>query len=153
MVPLIMHDPYLSRITDVASRPEFLDRQHRRVFEGKNVTDWWTDNFTLQELLTLHIKQDQAPGRITTLDYFFSFPTLYDIIEYGLAFNLQHQGARNPDGRLVGLLIEAKSSEMYRELYGYEIGATILSVLRKYKLDSVDSCTKRLPIYLHSFDF
>ena len=37
-------------------------------------------------------------------------------------FNKLHQGKRNPDGRLAGILIEAKDSQMYRDLYGLEIG-------------------------------
>lgn len=41
-------------------------------------------------------------------------------------FNKQHKGGRNPDGRLGGILIEAKDSQMYRDLYGLEIGETIL---------------------------
>jgi len=43
-----------------------------------------------------------------------------------IAFNKQHQGKRNPDGRLVGILIEAKDSQMYRNLYNIEIGQTVL---------------------------
>jgi len=35
-----------------------------------------------------------------------------------IEFNKKHKGARNPDGRLGGILIEAKDSHMYRDLYG-----------------------------------
>ncbi len=51
-----------------------------------------------------------------------------------IEFNNKHKGQRNPDGRLAGILIEAKSSEMYRDLYGLEIGETILQVLRDNNL-------------------
>jgi len=37
-------------------------------------------------------------------------------------FNKKLQGKRNPDGRSAGILIEAKDSQMYRDLYGLEIG-------------------------------
>lgn len=110
------------------------------MLDGHLTDDWWTDDFTLPELQSLQIKQDQAPGRIKTVDFYFSFPTLYDIIEYGLAFNLEHKGSRNPDRRIAGLLIEAKSAELYRQDYNLEIGDTILGVLQKYGLDSVKGC-------------
>jgi len=51
-----------------------------------------------------------------------------------IAFNKQHQGKRNPDGRLAGILIEAKDSQMYRDLYNIEIGKDILELLRTYKI-------------------
>ena len=48
-----------------------------------------------------------------------------------IAFNKQHQGKRNPDGRLAGILIEAKDSQMYRDLYNREIGEDILNLLSR----------------------
>lgn len=42
---------------------------------------------------------------------------------------------------------------MYRDMYGLEIGETILQTLRKYKLDTIENATKYCPIYLHSFDY
>jgi hypothetical protein len=37
-------------------------------------------------------------------------------------FNTLHKGLRNPDKRLGGVLIEAKDSQMYRDMFGLEIG-------------------------------
>lgn len=59
-------------------------------------------------------------------DFKFTFPTLDEVIEMVIKFNQLHKGKRNPDGRLGGILIEAKDSQMYRNLYGLEIGETIL---------------------------
>lgn len=70
-----------------------------------------------------------------------------------IRFNTQHKGSRNPDKRLGGVLIEAKDSQMYRDLYGLEIGETILNVLKKYNIDTVSNATNFCPIYLHSFDY
>ena len=50
-------------------------------------TDWWTDNFTFNELRTLGIKQDQAPGRLDIFDFKFTFPLLSDVIEMVSKFN------------------------------------------------------------------
>lgn len=35
-----------------------------------------------------------------------------------LKFNEVHNGQRNPDRRIGGILIEAKNPEMFRQMYG-----------------------------------
>lgn len=99
------------------------------------------------------IKQDQAPGRLTIFDFQFTFPLLSDVIEMVIEFNKQHKGARNPDGRLAGILIEAKDSQMYRDIYNIEIGQTVLELLKKYDIETIDKSAKICPIYLHSFNY
>jgi glycerophosphoryl diester phosphodiesterase len=82
-----MHDPFLTRITNIKSLSQFSTRYSTRSYGGVNKTDWWTDEFTLNELKTIGIKQAQAPGRIKIFDYKFTFPTLGEVIELVLAFN------------------------------------------------------------------
>lgn len=55
-----MHDPYLSRITNIRDFKQWADRKQTRLYNNKNVTDWWVDTFSLEELRKLGIKQDQA---------------------------------------------------------------------------------------------
>jgi glycerophosphoryl diester phosphodiesterase len=150
---LVMHDPFLTRITNVKNITEFNDKYETRVYGGKNKTDWWTDRFTLNELRKLGIKQAQAPGRISIFDYQFTFPLLGDVLQACIQFNQEHRGKRNPDGRLGGVLIEAKDSQMYRDLYGLEIGQTILELLQKVGLSTIDEANAKCPIWLHTFDY
>jgi hypothetical protein len=75
-----MHDPFLTRITNIKNKTEFATRYQTRKYGASNKTDWWTDTFTLAELRRLGIKQDQAPGRISIFDYKFTFPLLDDVI-------------------------------------------------------------------------
>ena len=70
-----------------------------------------------------------------------------------IAFNKEHKGKRNPDGRLAGILIEAKDSQMYRDLYNREIGEDILELLEKYNIETIDKAKASCLIYLHSFDY
>lgn len=77
---LVMHDPYLTRITDIRNKSQFSTRYETRVYEGVSKTDWWTDRFTVNELKTLTIKQDQADGRLTIFDFQFTFPLLSEVI-------------------------------------------------------------------------
>ena len=82
-----MHDPYLTRITNIKSLSQFSTRYSTRVYKEVSKTDWWTDQFTLNELKTMKIKQDQAPGRLTIFDFLFTFPTLDEVIDMVVAFN------------------------------------------------------------------
>lgn len=41
-----MHDPFLTRITNIKEKVDFGTRQSTRVYQNKNKTDWWTDEFT-----------------------------------------------------------------------------------------------------------
>jgi len=44
---LVMHDPFLTRITNIKQKPEFATRYETREYNGARKTDWWTDQFTV----------------------------------------------------------------------------------------------------------
>ena len=95
----------------------------------------------------------QAPDRLSIFDFKFTLSTLDEVIENVIKFNSLYQGRRNPDGRLGGILIEAKDSQMYRDLYDVELGELILNTLKKHGVHEVHGATELCPIYLQSFDF
>lgn len=95
----------------------------------------------------------QAPNRLSIFDFRFTLSTLDEVIENVIKFNSLYQGRRNPDGRLGGILIEAKDSQMYRDLYDVELGELILNTLKKHGVHEVNGATELCPIYLQSFDF
>lgn len=70
------HDAYLSTTTDVASRPEFADRQ-REMF-GRS--DWWVLDFTLDELKTLRAVQPME-DRTDAYDGLYQIPTFEEILD------------------------------------------------------------------------
>ncbi|SEU19633.1 glycerophosphoryl diester phosphodiesterase [Nonomuraea wenchangensis] len=47
------HENEISGTTDVAGRPEFAARRVTRTIDGRPVTGWFTEDFTLAELKTL----------------------------------------------------------------------------------------------------
>lgn len=112
--------------------------------------------FTLEELRKLRIRQNQAENRITSLDWHFGFSTLDEVIELVKRFNKLHRGKTNPDGRIGGILIEAKDGDMYRGLYGeskISIGKKILDVLEQHDVETWQKgIENKCPIYLQSFD-
>lgn len=63
LVPVCIHENWLSQTTDVATRREFADRRRNLTVELEdggqrfNVDDWFAIDFTLAELKTLRVKQ------------------------------------------------------------------------------------------------
>src|SRR5215467_10220028 len=47
------HENEISGTTDVASHPEFAARRTERSVDGRQVSGWFTEDFTLAELKTL----------------------------------------------------------------------------------------------------
>ena len=51
------HENDITGTTDVADHPEFADRRTTKTIDGKQVTGWFTEDFTLEELKTLRAKE------------------------------------------------------------------------------------------------
>src|SRR3546814_12655829 len=76
------HENDISDTTDVADHPEFAGRRTTKKIEGKTITGWFTEDFTLAELKTLRAKERVPllrPGN-TAYDGRFKVPTLDEII-------------------------------------------------------------------------
>lgn len=51
------HENEISETTDIADHPEFADRRTSKIIDGKKVTGWFTEDFTLAEIKTLRAKE------------------------------------------------------------------------------------------------
>ena len=51
------HENEIGGTTDVAAHPEFADRRTTKTIDGRPVTGWFTEDFTLAELRTLRAKE------------------------------------------------------------------------------------------------
>ncbi|MFC4589648.1 glycerophosphodiester phosphodiesterase [Sphaerisporangium corydalis] len=51
------HENEISQTTDVAAHPEFAGRRTTKVIDGRRLTGWFTEDFTLAELRTLRAKE------------------------------------------------------------------------------------------------
>ena len=52
---ICMHDAWLSTSTDIEEREEFEDRKRSQYVGGRNRTDFFTNDFTLDEIKTLFV--------------------------------------------------------------------------------------------------
>ncbi len=76
------HENEISGTTDVAGRPEFADRHVTRTIDGRAVTGWFTEDFTLAELRTLRARErvpGLRPGN-TAFDGLAQIPTFEEVV-------------------------------------------------------------------------
>jgi glycerophosphoryl diester phosphodiesterase len=77
------HEPEISQTTDVAQHPEFKDRKTTKVIDGVTTTGWFTTDFTLAELETLHAVERLPAIRQHNTMYngLYRVPTFQDDID------------------------------------------------------------------------
>jgi glycerophosphoryl diester phosphodiesterase len=77
------HENEISGTTDVAEHPEFADRRTTKTIDGVEITGWFTEDFTLDELKTLRARErlpDLRPDN-TAFDGQFEIPTFQEVID------------------------------------------------------------------------
>ena len=67
-VLVVRHENEIGGTTDVADRPEFADRRATKTIDGQAVTGWFTEDFTLAELMTLRARERLPDLRGTAFD-------------------------------------------------------------------------------------
>ena len=83
---VVRHENEIGGTTDVADRPEFADRQTTRSIDGKDLTGWFTEDFTLAEIKTLRARERIPETRpqnvpLAGLEQILTFDEVVDIAE------------------------------------------------------------------------
>lgn len=130
------HENEIGETTDVAER--FPERRTTKVIDGREVTGWFTEDFTLEEIRTLRARE-RLPFRSQEWNDRFGVPTFREIL--ALADSLGR--AR---GRPVGVYPETKHPSYFREL-GLPLEEPLLEELRAAGLDRRDA-----PVLIQSFE-
>ncbi len=137
-VPIARHENEIGGTTDVADRAEFADRRTTRDIDGEPVTGWFTEDFSLAELRTLHARERLPQLRSTAHDGRYGVPTFAEVIE--LAARLSRQ-----KGRTIGVIPELKHPSHFRAL-GFDPEQAALKVIRRH------AYTRRAPVGIQSFE-
>src|SRR4028118_1406049 len=74
------HENEISGTTNVADRAEFADRRATKSIDGREVTGWFTEDFTLAELKTLRAIE-RLPFRDQSYNGEFEIPTFQEVID------------------------------------------------------------------------
>ena len=117
------HENEMSGTTDVADRPEFADRRTAKVVDGRQLTGWFTEDFTLAELRTLRARERLGALRPQSAahDGKYGLVTLREII----ALVREESRARE---RPVGIVAELKHAAYFSNL-GLPIEGALLPLL------------------------
>ena len=131
------HENELSGTTDVVDRAEFADRRTTKTIDGRTVTGWFAEDFTLAEIRTLRARERLPQLRPDSArhDGHYGVPTLAEIIAL-----VQRQD------RTVGLIPEIKHPG-YSASVGLPMEEALARQLAEAGYDSADD-----PVMIQSFE-
>jgi glycerophosphoryl diester phosphodiesterase len=135
------HENEVGGTTDVAGHPEFADRRTTKTVDGRSVTGWFTEDFTLAELKTLRAEErlPQVRPANTAYDGRFEIATLDEVLD------LVARESRRLH-RQIGVHPEIKHSTYFASI-GLSLEEPLLQALRRHRLDRPDS-----KVFLQSFE-
>jgi glycerophosphoryl diester phosphodiesterase len=135
------HENEISGTTDVADRPEFADRETTKVIDGREVTGWFTEDFTLAELKTLRAKErlPELRQRNTLYDGRYEVPTLQEVID------LVQEASRDLR-RTIGIYPETKHPT-YFDSIGLSLEEPLVRTLRRNGLARPNAA-----VFIQSFE-
>ncbi|MEV5409065.1 glycerophosphodiester phosphodiesterase [Thermopolyspora sp. NPDC052614] len=129
------HENEISGTTDVADHPEFAARRTTKTIDGKRITGWFTEDFTLAELRTLRARErlpGLRPGN-TAHDGTARVPTLEEVVRLA-----RRHG--------VGVYPETKHPT-YFDSIGLSLEEPLLKVLGRHGWKDRDD-----PVFIQSFE-
>jgi glycerophosphoryl diester phosphodiesterase len=135
---LARHEPVLDETTDVAAHPEFADRKTTKLIDGKPVTGFFADDFTLAELKTLRAEERLPALRPDSAahDGEFELVTYGEVLDY--VATLDEKVITYP---------EMKHPSYYEDK-GMSIEDALADLLEERGLDR-----KRSPVWIQSFEY
>ncbi|KAI8907349.1 glycerophosphoryl diester phosphodiesterase [Gorgonomyces haynaldii] len=107
---VVRHENEISGTTNVAELPQFAGRKTTKAIDGKNVTGWFTEDFTLEEIKQLRARERIPDIRPKNVQYndLYSIPTLQEVIKLVQNTNAQ--------GRKLGMYPETKHPSYFQKL-------------------------------------
>jgi glycerophosphoryl diester phosphodiesterase len=137
-VLIARHEVDITGTTDVASHPEFANRQKTKTIDGITTTGWFADDFTLAEIKTLRAIQRLA-NRPQQFNGLYKVPTLVEVIDLAERWS-KHTG------RTIGVYPETKHPTYHRSV-GLDLEEPLVDVLDRFGLNRRSS-----PVFIQSFE-
>ena len=135
------HEPDISQTTDVAAHPEFAARRTTRTIDGQTMTGWFTEDFTLAELKTLHAVERLPDVRQHNTIYNWFYPVL-TAQEYLDTVSRMSAELHRP----VGAYMETKHPTFFLQA-GIDVDAKLVDLLNRNNLN-----TPNTKIFIESFE-
>jgi glycerophosphoryl diester phosphodiesterase len=129
------HENDITGTTDVADHPEFAGRRTTKTIDGRPITGWFTEDFTLAELRTLRAVErlpDLRPTN-TAFNGLYQVPTFQEVIDLATRAG-------------VGIYPETKHPT-YFDSIGLSLEEPLLAALRANGLDG-----RKAKVFIQSFE-
>jgi glycerophosphoryl diester phosphodiesterase len=140
-VLIARHENEIGSTTNVADHPEFADRRTTKVVDGKPVSGWFTEDFTLAEIKTLRARErlPQVRQENTIYDGLFQVPTFTEVLALRKRLSTELH-------REIGIYPETKHPTYFRSIH-LPLERPLVNALRGAGLD-----TPRAPVFIQSFE-
>jgi glycerophosphoryl diester phosphodiesterase len=127
-VLVVRHENEISQTTDVARRPEFADRRTTKTVDGRPVTGWFTEDFTLAELKTLRAVErlPAVRNRNTVFDGREEIMTFQEVVDLARRLSRTY-------GRTVAVFPETKHPTYFRSI-GLPLEPGLAAAIRRNRL-------------------
>ncbi|MGB4777371.1 glycerophosphodiester phosphodiesterase family protein [Microbacterium sp.] len=140
-VIVVRHENEIGTTTDVADRPEFADRRTTKTIDGAELTGWFTEDFTWDELATLRCRERLPQLRASSA----SFDGEQAPLRLRDVLDLVRQASLD-QGREIGVVLEIKHATYFTGL-GYDVAGAVAAELR-----DAGWADGQLPLYIESFE-
>jgi glycerophosphoryl diester phosphodiesterase len=137
-VLIARHENNISETTNVADHPEFADRKTTKIIDGKEVTGWFTEDFTLAEIKTLRAIE-RLPFRDQSFNGQFEIPTFQEVIDLA-----KQKSAET--GRTIGIYPETKHPT-YFDSIGLSLEEPLVETLNQNGYTGHNA-----PVFIQSFE-
>jgi glycerophosphoryl diester phosphodiesterase len=140
-VLVVRHENEISGPTDVADRPEFAGRHATKYVDGVELTGWFTEDFTWDELATLRCRERISDVRPTSASFDDEQHVLRlrDVLDATRDASLEF-------GREIGVVLEIKHATYFASI-GWDVAALVEAELREAGWASGE-----LPLTIESFE-
>lgn len=135
---IVRHENNISETTDVRSRREYANRKTTKLVDGKEVTGWFTEDFTLAEIKTLRAKE-RLPFRNHSFDGQFEILTLQEVIDLAKQKSAEI-------GRTIGIYPETKHPTYFQSI-NLALETPIIAILKASGYTTSDD-----PVFIQSFE-
>jgi glycerophosphoryl diester phosphodiesterase len=140
-VLVVRHENEISGTTDIADRLEYAARRTTKTIDGAELTGWFTEDFTWDELSTLRCRERLPKLRATSAGFDDQQPVLRlrDVLDLVRDGSAEH-------GREIGVVLEIKHATYFASL-GHDVAALVAAELR-----AAGWAAGELPLTIESFE-
>lgn len=140
-VLVVRHENEISETTDVADRPEYVGRRTTKTVDGAELTGWFAEDFTWDELSTLRCRERLPKVRPTSA----TFDDQQPVLRLREVLDLVREGSL-AQGREIGVVLEIKHATYFASA-GWDIAELVEAELRE-----AGWASGALPLTIESFE-